>query len=102
MATDDEQLEEVYKEIDEANKAWHKRWPNACKCEGAGGYGYVEMHGFKHGAGEHMWDTCTCVLDGFCPRCNARVWPEDMEDEWPCPECGWNWGKGKDDAAPQI
>jgi len=90
-------------EVAQANKEWNERWPNACKkCEGAGGSSYIEMHGFKHGAGEQMFDTCACVDDGICPRCGFSMDNSEGDETIPCKLCGWNWGKGPDDAAPQV
>ena len=107
MTTDDDEafqaFEEYCAETVAANEAWCKRWPNHCeKCEGKGGFQWVEMHGFTHGAGEQMYDICACVEAGNCPRCGTVAWAVDNEDETPCPTCGWNWCKGKDDVAPQI
>jgi len=96
MATDEEQFDAWAKEIDEANKGWKILWPNHCtKCEGAGGF-----YDPGHREQPPDFDICTCVEAGKCPRCAAQTLPE--EEEVPCSVCGWNWGKGKDDAAPQI
>jgi hypothetical protein len=90
-------------EVVKANQAWHARWPKACtKCEGAGGEMYTEMHGFKHGPGEQIFDICICIEHGLCPRCSFLAWPYEDDLEHECPTCHWNHGKGDDDAAPQI
>jgi hypothetical protein len=91
-------FEDYCNEIAAANKAWHERWPQACKtCEGAGGFHYP---GDRENPPD--WDTCTCIEEAKCPRCGFCNWDEDNEAETPCIKCGWNWGKGPDDAAPQV
>jgi hypothetical protein len=98
-----EEFEDYCKEVTAAAIAWEARWPNACKsCYGRGGHGWTEMHGFTHGAGEQMYDICSCVEQGNCPRCGTVAWSVDNEIETPCPTCGWNWCKGSDDACPEI
>lgn len=98
-----EEFEDYCKEVTAAAIAWEAKWPNACKsCDGRGGHGWTEMHGFSHGAGEQMYDICSCVEAGNCPRCGATAWSDDNEIETPCPTCGWNWCKGSDDACPEI
>jgi hypothetical protein len=105
--TDDDRVFDEFQqycdEIAKAADAWEKRWPNACKsCYGRGGSSYVEMHGFKHGAGEQMWDSCRCVDDGNCPRCGVAMNNAEGDETIPCPNCKWNWGKDEDDACPEV
>lgn len=97
-------FEAYCREVTAAAIAWEARWPNHCKkCYGQGGKSYVEMHGFKHGAGEQMFDICECIEQGICPRCSANNMPiDDDESEAPCVKCGWNWCKGSDDACPEV
>lgn len=99
-------FEAYCREVTAAAIAWEARWPNHCKtCYGQGGKSFIEMHGFHHGAGEQMFDTCSCVEVGQCPRCSqwAWIWADDnMESEVPCWNCGWNWCKGSDDACPEV
>jgi len=90
-------FEDYCAEIAVENKAWRERWPNHCQtCEGAGG--------FHHPGNRETppdFDICECSEAGKCPRCMELAWPGDDIDDVPCPHCGWNWCKGKDDAAPQ-
>lgn len=108
--TDDEiddaygKFEDYCKEVTEAAIAWEKAWPHHCKsCYGKGGESWTEMHGFKHGAGEQMYDICEdCVGKGNCPRCGATSWPLDNEEETPCSTCNWNWCRSEGDACPEV
>ena len=105
MSDDDtfDEFEKYAAEIAKAAAEWEKRWPQACKsCYGRGGQTYTEMHGFKHGAGEQMFDICECIEEAKCPRCGFCNWDEDNEEETPCIKCGWNWGKGEDDVCPEV
>jgi len=100
MTDDEEQaaFEAWADEVDAANKAWKERWPNHCtNCEGRGGF-HVPATRWE----PEDYDLCVCAEAGNCPRCGTVAWAVDNEDETPCPTCHWNWGKGKDDAAPQI
>lgn len=82
-------------------EAWLAQWPNHCRaCEGAGGAGYTEMHGFAGGGGEPMWDVCGCLEIGKCPRCGAAGFQDETALDHPCFNCGWSaMGEGFD-AAP--
>jgi len=102
MNSDDEAFEAFEEYCDEqvkANEAWKLRWPNHCKnCEGAGGFPIPQTYWDPPD-----YDICVCTDKGKCPRCMEWAWPEDIENmDVPCKFCGWNWGHGKDDAAPQI
>lgn len=79
----------------EQRDLWLSRWPNHCKgCEGAGGHGFTEMHGFRHGSGEPMWDVCECLEHGNCPRCGTAAFNGEVDDalDRPCFNCGWSQG----------
>ena len=85
-----------------AQDAWRARWPNACKsCQGAGGKAFrydPSPAGIGLSPG-YMWDFDPCpACEGRCPRCGQ---PAPHDADVPCPACGWNYGKGKDDACPE-
>lgn len=35
------------------------------------------------------WIVCECVEEGHCPRCGGDLHEDTIEDEKPCPHCGW-------------
>lgn len=91
-------LQEDYAAIKAAAEAWRAKWPAHCtRCRGWGGFGFTEMHGFTHGAGEQMFDLCDALPDVHtCHRCGAAGLNE--EGEGPCTACGWNC----DDGVPEL
>lgn len=95
---------------DQSRLAWFQQWPYYCtNCNGDGmfvDYYDPSPPGISLGSG-YMTDIemCEkCTNHGYCPRCGVLSWPIDDEDdeipETPCPNCGWNWCKGKDDSVP--
>lgn len=90
---------------------WASKWPDHCpKCGGAGDFvsSYdPSPHGVALSAGcIYDFDPCTeCETRNACPRCN-RFRPDYdecfFEDDRPCENCGWNWGKNSDDAMPYL
>lgn len=90
-----------------ARDKYDERWPRACKSCGASG----AIEWIENGApmGEGYWpmpmaDICAnCSELLLCPRCGATNPEEWFEsDDNPCPECGWNWGKGDSDYRPGV
>lgn len=87
-----------------AIRAYARRWPNWCwTCRGLGTTTWTE-NGAPHGEGYwpmSMTDLCEdCTGQGLCPRCK-KYNGEDWDKDTPCARCGWNWGKGRGDVAPQ-
>jgi hypothetical protein len=72
---------------------WRNRWPQHCRsCRGWGGSAYTEMHGFRGGSGEQMFDLCGARDENQCHRC------VDMglkDGDGPCRTCGWNYNDGE-------
>jgi len=77
-----------------AAAAWRKAWPNHCAaCRGWGGSPFTEMHGFKFGPGEQLFDPCQALPNpATCHRCGQDGLDEDGEG--PCKHCGWNCDDG--------
>lgn len=72
---------------------WLNRFPGFCRaCEGAGGFRIPQTYWEPSD-----WSPCACVENGQCPRCGKSF---DTENDYPCPHCGWNWGRGPEDTAP--
>lgn len=91
--------------------AWAQKWPNHCKvCEGAGVQQWYESVPYgSTTASMPCSELCDCLAGGAfdqlgkCPRCVAAIFTNGMlEADAPCPTCGWNWGKGKDDLMPSA
>ncbi len=80
-----------------AAAAWRSAWPNHCTaCSGWGGTSYLEMHGFRGGSGEQVFDPCGALpRASTCHRCGQDGLSEDGDG--PCRHCGWNY----DDGEPQ-
>lgn len=83
--------------MDAAAAAWRRAWPKHCTaCSGWGGRGFTEMHGFKGGSGERMFDPCEALPNpATCHRCGLDGMTEDAEG--PCTHCAWDYNDG----APQ-
>lgn len=78
-------------------KVWIEKWPLHCRaCGGHGGSTHTEMHGFRYGAGEQIFDVCEELPAEQCHRCGEHGLTEDGEG--PCKSCGWNF----DDGIPEI
>jgi hypothetical protein len=83
------------KKTREVYAAYVAKWPHYCRrCNGYGGFTVIE-NGAPHGAGfwpMEVYDACSCVQYGRCPRCGVEVWHEDDYDGdfLFCPECGWD------------
>jgi hypothetical protein len=100
---------QAQKEFEQRLKDFAKQYPKYCtNCHATG----LKMWG--DGAFE---DTCrVCFDDGFCPRCgesfifDVSISSEAfyhrlnnaIENRLPCENCGWQWGKDKNDFAPQY
>lgn len=87
-----------------AMKVYVKKFPDWCwTCRGSG-YVHWTENGAPHGEGYWampMTDVCEhCTGKGICPRCAKFVREDWADKETPCPHCGWNWGKGKNDLPP--
>jgi len=89
-------LERTAKEKQELD-SWLALYPNHCtSCGGAGAWSSPGSFWEPPDGGP-----CGCVEDGKCPRCGKETLMENhFENEIPCPNCGWNWGKNKDDIIP--
>jgi hypothetical protein len=81
---------------------WEAKWPHHCtKCGGWGGSSYVEMHGFKYGPGETIFEPCQEFEDlTICHRCGEHGLKEDGEG--PCRACGWNYDDGIPEPEPDY
>lgn len=97
-------------------QTWVQAHPHFCKKCDANGVVTSTENGAPHGEG--FWamevaDDCEhCLGKGTCPRCGNTLFPHDnadgdqfnawCENQDPCPHCGWNWGNGKADFAPDA
>ncbi len=81
-------------QVASAAAAWRKAWPAHCPaCGGWGGSGFTEMHGFKGGSGEQLFDRCGALPDAAtCHRCGQDGLAEDGDG--PCAHCGWDYNDG--------
>lgn len=80
-----------------AAEAWRKAWPGHCPaCAGWGGSSFTEMHGFRGGSGEQLFDPCGALPNpATCHRCGQDGLGEDGDGS--CKHCGWDY----DDGVPQ-
>jgi hypothetical protein len=89
----DAQEQQWAAEREAANAEWRARWPNHCSaCSGWGGSHHTESHGFRHGAGEQIFDLCEAVPETQCHRCGEQGL--SPEGEGPCTRCAWNFDDG--------
>jgi hypothetical protein len=85
-------------------------WPGYCKKCGAHGVCCSSENVAGFGEPAIMMDNsdpCSCIDDGFCPRCGVDLVFESQEQEEkfyedtePCPNCGWKWGLNDGDCLP--
>lgn len=80
-----------------------KRWPNYCRtCKGCGAFVYEDDPSppgvaLAPGSMTHSDPCPDCTERGRCARCGGRI---DVASNQACPRCGWDWGRGVDDALP--
>jgi len=108
-------------ECDIQEMLWKQKWFRYCKsCNGLGG----GIDAQTRDEPEFPF-ACECTdppnptVSPRCPRCGEKwenaIFVESIEgkifqwsecvvikDGLPCPSCGWNWGKGKDDTFPEF
>lgn len=88
---------------------WGKTYHEACGARG----GFSQIN-YPHSPDDY--DLCSCTdpddeKHPVCPRCGF-IWEMEqsdekyasniiVQDELPCPMCGWNWGKNPDDVKPE-
>jgi len=95
-----------------AQTEYQTQWPNYCQgCHGAGLHSWYENQS-PIGSGmywpEGLHEPCSdCAEKGNCPRCGQEISADDdavnawLEDQTPCPHCGWDWGQ-EGDVCPDI
>lgn len=106
-----EQHTEFCKNQQAKREQWLATWVNHCPtCKGAGvivtGGDMVDYGSTRVSLPDYA-DPCeTCW--GNCPRCGEQLYTSDdaagdaFDQQTPCPFCGWEWGKGKDDICPDA
>lgn len=82
-----------------------EEWPKFCRdCGGYGAATFIE-NGAPHGCGfwpMEVQDDCpSCIGKGICPRCGTLNYDDWVDDEVPCPECGWVFGMPGTAALPE-
>lgn len=84
-------------QVEAAAQAWRRAWSRHCAaCGGWGGSSFTEMHGFRGGSGEQMFDPCGAFPNAAtCHRCGQDGLGEDGDG--PCKHCGWDY----DDEMPE-
>jgi hypothetical protein len=91
------ECEEKTKEILDKQKQYVETWPNYCReCDAHGSFSYPATR-----EDPESFDFCSCIYEGRCPRCGNEI-PEDFDEDIPCPNCDWNWGKNASDTKPFL
>ena len=98
--------EERHQEIQAKAAEWKQKWPNHCQsCWGNGGFTYgVRGPSYSCGGEPGGFDPCEKLPEGTCHRCGAADALEETPDKYdlkPCKICGWDSGRGLDDACPE-
>lgn len=91
--------------------AWEEMWPSHCKkCEGTGtgqgGGDWVDYGSTQVQLPSDPEPCPDCIENGKCPRCGEVLdcsiddFNDWLENERPCPLCGWHHGQEPTDYRP--